>query len=113
MKQDRYPEKEEEDFGFDFEEEDEFLDDHLCCWDIRYKYGSYCHCKAAQEAHERELHWFYGRWDLFIHRLNNLIYDIKFRLRKRKCYSCKKSFRQWSWMKEDRCPNCGDWDLPF
>lgn len=119
MKQNRYTDEEPEDFAldFDYEEEDDFLNDDVCCWDPRYKHGSYCHCKAYQEAYEREQHWFWGNWDLLKFNLRILYVDIsdyvQLFLRKRECHKCKKTYRIIRWGKDDKCPNCGTVDLPF
>ena len=119
MEQDRDFDQEMEDFGFDsnFMLNDDDFDDDVCCWQIGYKYGNYCHCKAMQEVYKIQNHWFWGKWYQLKFKLRILYVDavdcLRLFFHKRQCHNCKATFRLIQWEKNDRCPNCGKYDLPF
>lgn len=110
---------EDEDF-YGYEDDcDEDFDDDVCCWDIRYKCPEgYCHCKAYAYEEVRQ-----ARWGWILRPIKN-IKAIPFRVSnwwwkfKRnnfpisiECDNC--SHKYWFVGNEPKCPQCGNYNLPF
>lgn len=111
---------EDDDFAhYGYEDDYDDFDDDVCCWDIRYRGPKdYCHCKAYQEAQDREEKW---GWLL---RPIDAVKSIPFRLstwwwrfkrnnlpRSVECDNCDHKY--WFVVNEPKCPKCGNYNLPF
>ena len=103
-------------------EDDDFLDDDVCCFDPRYSGPSgSCHCAEMDEYMRMMDHWFLGRLHRFRHvywsnlkrKATNPIYKAwSYFFDKRTCDWCEERTLERKWNNE-HCPSCNEFNLPF